>query len=312
MDFGLEDNLASLTIDLDNLNCYRRIHGLPERKGADPTLDVAIERIANFLDAMGIKATLFAVASDLEKSGGSLTRLSVSGHEIANHSLYHDYRLAALPAVEIARDIKQSHEIISGVANRPVRGFRAPGYTQSPVLMATIESLGYAYDSSLFPCPSYGLVKNMVRAFYRLKGRPSGSMPALFRTMFGIRKPYRTKPSLYWKDMGQGFLEMPISVAPVTGLPVLGTLIATLPSLIFRALVLAPCHAETSLVNMELHAMDFVEANDRGVEHELAVLLPELHVPMEKRLLRYAGAVRWLSGRRKFVTLEDAVNYFPY
>ena len=304
--------LAAIGVDLDGIGCYRAIHGLAARDGPDPVHQRAVERFGNLLADLGLGATFFAVGADLEdaEAAGRLRRLADAGHEVASHSFEHDYYLAAYPAVRIARDLTAAHRAIESAIGRAPRGFRAPGYTLSAPLVAAALELGYRYDSSLLPCPLYGAAKNQIRRIYRLLGRESRTLSARWRALLGPRAPYRMRPPHYWAPAGEGLVELPIGVAPISGLPLLGTLISLLPEPVTRGLVLAPALARLPLVNLELHGLDLVDGNDPGVEPALIAAQPDLRVPLTRRLARLAAALRRVAAEREVVTLDAAAKRY--
>ena len=307
-----QERLAAIGVDLDGIGCYRAIHGLATREGPDPVHLLAVERFGNLLADLGLRASFFVVGAELHDtdSGQRLRRLADAGHEMASHSFAHDYFLAARPAVRIAEDLTAAHEAITAAIGRAPRGFRAPGYSLSGPLLATVAGLGYRYDSSLFPCPLYGAAKNQVRRIYRLLGRESRTLSARWRALLGPRAPYRLRPHRYWTRAAEGLLELPIGVAPLTGLPLLGTLISLLPATAYRALVLAPALARLPLANLELHGLDLVDARDPGVEPALVAMQPDLRVPLALRVERLTAVLRRLAAAREVVTLEQAAQRF--
>src|SRR4051812_7188514 len=106
-----QNTIASVSVDLDAVACYWRIHGLP---GAPPDearhviLRRCLPRFAELFAEAGVKATFFVVGSDLHDDAQGralLAALAAEGHELANHSFTHPYHLVRLPRADIAAEI---------------------------------------------------------------------------------------------------------------------------------------------------------------------------------------------------------------
>src|SRR5882672_2250944 len=94
--------VVSVSVDLDPVECYWRIHALP---GAPPEdarhaiLRRCLPRFAELFARHGVRATFFVVARDLEEDAlgrGLLGQLARDGHELASHTYSHPYDLVCL------------------------------------------------------------------------------------------------------------------------------------------------------------------------------------------------------------------------
>ncbi|MBN2358877.1 MAG: polysaccharide deacetylase family protein, partial [Deltaproteobacteria bacterium] len=132
---------ATVSIDIDGIGCYHAIHGLSAPTGVDPMYAVAMPRFLELVAGLRLKATLFAVGRDAETAAAAqlLRRASDDGHEVANHSYRHDYRLIRQPAIEIESDLAAAHRAIEQATGIAPRGFRAPGYNVSDALLDALE-----------------------------------------------------------------------------------------------------------------------------------------------------------------------------
>ena len=95
------NRLACINIDLDGLAHYAAIHALcadAVPASAEDLVDrVAIDRFLELCDGNGVKGTLFAIGRDLREHGkASLRRAAETGHEVGNHTYWHDYALGQL------------------------------------------------------------------------------------------------------------------------------------------------------------------------------------------------------------------------
>lgn len=301
--------LAAISIDLDEVHHYLAIHALPGGgAAAHAVYDAALARIASFAASHSIPVTLFAVGEDLARpaSAAALRALSDAGHPVENHSYGHRYDLVRLSAGEIREEIARGAEAIAGVTGRTPAGFRAPGYTVDDAVLDALESLGVAFDSSVFPCPPYYTAKALVLAAQRAKGRRSASILDSPRVLLAPARPYRPgRP--FWRAGRRRLVELPIQVTPWLRLPVIGTSVALARPA--GARLLARACAGEPLVQLELHGMDFVARTD-GLE-VLAPHQPELRVPLERRLAALSAFVEEIKrARRSFVRLDEAAEAF--
>lgn len=300
--------LCAVSVDLDEIHNYFDIHGLPRGAGEHAAYDTGLARLGAFADARDLPLTLFAVGSDLERaeSAAALRALALRGHAVENHSYWHRYDLTRLAPSEVRREIDEGARAIERVTGRRPTGFRAPGYTVNDALFDALEELGVAFDSSVFPCPPYYLAKAAAMAGMRLRGRASRSVLDTPRVMAAPARPYR--PGASWSRPGaRRFVELPIQVTPRARLPFFGTLIGLAGPRIARWLA-AACAGE-ELVNLELHAIDFLDASE-GIA-ELAPYQPELRVPIAARIDALSAALDVLArAGYAFVRLDEAAAAF--
>lgn len=284
-----------VTVDLDALRCYCAIHGLPApAPGPDPILRAALPRMLEDFAQAKVKATLFCVGQDLDDPEVvALLREAVAqGHELANHTWSHFYDLRirgeAVMESELARVEEALHERV-GV--RPV-GFRTPGYNLSPALLQVVARRGYRYDSSLLPCPSYYAAKGAVMAWGVTKGEPSRSQMALPETLLAPLAPYRASLARPWRRAGPTpepwLWEVPMAAIPWLGFPVIGTTLHLLGARGFERAVPALKRTSPQLLQLEFHAIDWVDAWDVGLPQALAARQPDLRVPLVQKRTTYA------------------------
>jgi hypothetical protein len=297
--------LCAVSVDLDEIHHYFAIHGLPTGPASHAAYDVALPRIGDFAAAHGLPVTLFAVGDDLERaqSAEALRALSARGHVVENHTQGHRYDLTRLSPEEIAREVSAGADSIARVTGRRPEGFRAPGYTVSDALFDALEEEGVAFDSSVFPCPPYYLAKAAAMAAMRLGGRTSRSILDTPRVLAAPRRPYR--PGRRWDRRGRrSFVELPVQVTPGLGLPFIGTYVA-LGTGVARFMA-RRCVGEP-LVNLELHAIDFLDASD-GLQDLVGHQL-ELRLPLARRLAALEAALDVLAhAGYAFVLLAEAAR----
>lgn len=302
--------LCAVSVDLDEIPNYFRIHGLDVAgagAAATAVYDVAIDRLERFAIELGVPLTLFAIGADLARpeAAARLRRAREAGFEIANHSLDHLYDLTRRERHEVVAQIEGGADAIARATGaRPV-GFRAPGYTMTDEVMDVLAELGVVYDSSVFPCPAYWAAKTAAIGMIAARGRRSHSVVDTPLVLAAPTRPYRVgRP--YWRR-GDGVLELPVQVTRGARLPFFGTSITFAgPD---RARWLARMCAGEPLVNLELHGIDVLDATD-GLE-ALAPYQPDVRIPLAQKLAALGAVVETLkTAGHGFVTLREAAEVF--
>ena len=296
--------LAAISIDLDEIHHYYAIHGLEGRgRTTDLVYDRAVPRASDWASALGVPLTFFVVGSDLARSENveTVRSLAGQGHELANHTLSHQYDLTRRERHEMEREVAGGIDALARATGQRPLGFRAPGYLVNDELIGVLESLGVAYDSSVFPSPAYYAAKAAKLVAMRLRGRSSRSVQGSPKALLAPARPYRLGTP-YWK-VGGGLPELPIQVTPGTRLPYIGTsLVLAGPDgarLMTRTMMLEP------FVNIELHGLDFLGADD-----DLDDLLPhqpDARLSRARKLSALTATVELLKKMRfAFIRLDEA------
>jgi peptidoglycan/xylan/chitin deacetylase (PgdA/CDA1 family) len=307
--------LVSLSVDLDALACYHRIHALgdePSGQARFAILRRALPRLGDLFARHGIVATLFVVGMDLDddpEGRAILADLARAGHEIASHSYSHRYDLVRLGRDAVAGDIDRAHAIIGETCGCPPVGFRAPGYEISAELIDLLCERGYRYDSSTFPAIPYYLAKATVMAGLRVAGRKSGSILGSPRVLAAPCAPYRPAAKAPYRRGNLPIIELPITVTPFFRLHVIGTTLVISPAWLRRRLVASAL--TTKHFNLELHGIDLADAATDGISPGLVARQPDLRVPLARKL---AALDATLSQARAagatFMTLDRAAEHF--
>jgi len=307
--------IVSVSVDLDAIACYHRIHALaaaPEGEARFAVLRRALPRLGELFAKHGIKATLFAVGGDLgEDPEGKrvVAELARAGHEIASHSHTHPYDLVRLGREGIAAELDRAHAAIAEICATPPVGFRAPGYEISAALIELLCERGYRYDSSVFPAVPYYLAKAAVLAAMRVAGRKSGSILGTPKVLRAPRVPYRPAKGAPHRRGDLPIIELPITVTPWLRLHVIGTSLVTFPAWLRRRLVAAAL--ATPHFNLELHGIDLVDAEADHIAPALIARQPDLRVPLARKL---AALDQTLAEARTanatFLTLAQAAERF--
>ena len=287
----MSDRVVSVSVDLDPVECYWRIHAMPAappERARHAILRRCLPRFAELFARHGVRATFFVVARDLDEDaegGALLAALARDGHELASHTYSHPYDLVRLPSQAIAAELDRAHALIAACGGAAPQGFRAPGYAVSSELLDMLRARRYRYDSSAFPSLAYYGAKALVMGAMRLVGRRSGSILDTPRVLAAPRAPYLPAPGApYRAASGKpgDLVELPMTVTPLARLPVFGTSLVTAPGWLRRHLIAVALRAP--FFNLELHGIDLADADADEIPPALVARQPDLRRPRAHKL----------------------------
>lgn len=309
------ERYACVTVDLDTLQCYRDIHGLDhEMVGhqGDPAYTVGVRRLLDFFDEMGIASTLFVIGRDtvVPVHHDLLVEADESGHELGNHTYSHHYDLPERSRSEQQTEIARGEGAIASVTGRRPVGFRAPGYNVDRSILALCRSRQYRYDSSMFPCPPYYLAKTAIMLWQGLRGRPSRSARTPVTNLLAPLTTYRPDRHNVWRpnpDSGMP-LQIPMCLIPGIRFPVIGTSLHLLGRQGFELAYPLLRKRYQSILNLEFHAIDFIDQTDAEDGERLAEVQPDLRIPWREKRALYADVLNRVREDYLFSTLNDAVD----
>jgi len=306
--------LSSVSIDIDSIDCYYRIHGLGE---APPELRTVIAerclpRFAELFAELEIDATFFVVAEDVDTDADPsahasrvlVAELASAGHEIGSHSYSHPYELARLGDERADSEIGRAHQVLADVTGESPRGFRAPGYDLSPAMQRALLARGYRYDSSIFPSPPYYLAKAAVMTMMAILGKQSGAVMTNPKALTAPAEPYRPAVGAPWRRGDAPMLELPIAVTPWARIPAIGTSLLLAPRWL-RSRWLRQMRTRRHF-NFELHAIDLADAEIDGIPGALVARQPDLRVPLARKRVALAETLRAIRDEFEMCTLRDA------
>lgn len=305
--------LANVSIDLDGLDCYHRIHGLAEHADPVAMYSVAMPRILALLEELHVRATFFVIGKDLEHEAAwsVLREAAARGHEIASHSFAHAYNMRRWSKLSVADDIERSAEaILHATGKRPV-GFRTPGYNVDTRILQLLAERGYKYDSSVLPSLPYFVAKGAVMGAMNLAGRHSGSSMVAMHSLKAPTQPYRPSRWAFWKAGNRKhslpIWEIPIGVVRGSGIPVIGTTLTMTPEPMLPALYRGFVFGQRTL-QLELHAIDFLDTDDAVVTPSLASRQPDLRRKRDQKMAHIRSFIRLMQHDFRLVTLEELAD----
>jgi hypothetical protein len=308
---------CAVSIDLDGIGCYYRIHGL----GGAPAelehviLERALPRAAALFAQRGLHVTWFVIGRDVDADAAlpghaarlanaqRLRTLAEQGDELGNHSYTHPYDLARMAAPAIDHEIASCDRVLREITGTGVRGFRAPGYDLSPAMLDSLARLGYRYDSSVFPAPGYYAAKAAVMTALGVLGRPSGAVLTDPRALAAPAVPYRPSMKSPWRRGQAPVVELPVAVTPLARVPAIGTTLLVAPPWVRAKLV--DWMARRAFFNLELHGIDFADADKDGIPGELVDRQPDLKISIDDKLERLDAVLDVIARRWEFATLAE-------
>ncbi|HTO59065.1 MAG TPA: polysaccharide deacetylase family protein, partial [Pseudomonadales bacterium] len=217
--------IAHVSVDLDPIDTHLAGYGIASDP-CDLIYRVAVPRILDLLDRLGLHATFFVIARDAEREAALWRDAMRRGHEIASHSVTHPIPFATLPRDDLRRELRESRARLEAVIGQPIVGFRAPGWDVDQTTLTEIEAAGYLYDASILPSPAVlaGAVLRWVLSAGRMR---SESLVRTMRLAFSRRPPHRL-------SHGGRLLEFPVAVSPFLRVPFTHTLWHLLPAWLCR------------------------------------------------------------------------------
>ncbi|MBP2302032.1 polysaccharide deacetylase family protein [Azospirillum picis] len=113
--------------------------GLCFDDGPDPEVTPAV---LEMLARAGATASFFCIAERAERHPDLIGAITRCGHTVENHSWHHSHRFAAMGAGSIRREVGTAQHILTGLAGRPPRFFKAPAGLRNPLLDPVLSGFG--------------------------------------------------------------------------------------------------------------------------------------------------------------------------
>ena len=296
---------ANINIDLDTLSDEidehaRMIHSTDLR---GITYRKVLPRFLELLDRHNVKATFFVIGRDVADHAALLRSIAAAGHELANHTMNHPKQLVRLPAAEVAKEIADCGRCLEAATGVAPVGFRAPGYTISPEVIAVLREAGYRYDTSLNGSLVYLTLKRMFRAIRLTDKEFIIAQP--FADAFGPKNPYRVSQRLSAADPQSKFVEIPISIVPYLHYPFITSVMLQLGPA-FTLWCLRRLVASRRFVNCNLHINEFTDRSDiHGVEGTFYFTQQYARIPLANRMRYFDAVITEMKQRCQIVLLRD-------
>lgn len=122
-------------------------------EGCDLRVVENTRKILKILERHQTRATFFVLGWIAEKCPSLIKEIAAEGHEIASHGYGHELIYKLTPET-FCNDLQRSKEILESITSKRVFGYRAPSFSITPKsewALDILKSLGFTYDSSIFP-----------------------------------------------------------------------------------------------------------------------------------------------------------------
>lgn len=298
--------LASVSLDLDNLWSYMKIHGNPAWESRPSYLDRFVPYMLEVLDRVGVKITFFIVGIDAADpaNGAALRSIVEAGHEVGNHSFEHEPWLHLYSREELEHEIGQADAAIEAATGvRPV-GFRGPGFSWSPELLEVLQRRGHAFDASTLPT----YLGPLARAYYFATAKLSAEEREKRKGLFGkFSDGFRPVKPYYWTlSGGSRLLEIPVTTMPVFKTPFHFSYLAYLARFsetlmkAYLQVALSACRLTGTQPSFLLHPLDVI-GGDQAPELRF---FPGMDIPSERKTRLLVDVLRILQRHHELVPMS--------
>jgi peptidoglycan-N-acetylglucosamine deacetylase len=262
------NQVANLSIDLDNKWAYLRSSGHKDWETVSSYLPLVVPRIVEMLGEIGLPLTVFVVGRDLDRDsdvGATHGFRSLPNHEFANHSFNHLPWLHTMDQTAIEFEIDRTSELIEQrLGSRPL-GFRGPGFSCPDSVLRVLATRGFVYDASSFPTSIAPIARMafMMRSNLNEEQRKQASqLYGGWTSAFKPNRPYQRTVE------GHSLWEFPVTVMPLARTPIHFSYVTFLAGfsklaakMYFRKAMIL-CRLTGSVPSLLLHPPDFLGRED--------------------------------------------------
>jgi len=278
--------VASISLDLDNQWSYMKIHGDEGWDKYPSYFDIFVPHILNVLDELDLKITFFIVGKDTETEENRkyLKMITDRGHEVGNHSYYHESWLQTYSYEKIEKEITEAEEAIFLATGQRTKGFRGPGFSWSMDLLEVLKKRGYLYDASTLPT----WLGPLARAYYFWKSDLPEEEKKARKELFGKfsdgLRP--NKPYFHNLAKGQKLLEIPVSTIPILRVPFHLSYLIYLSGIsdflmkLYLSIAIFFCKITNTRPSYLLHPLDLIG----GDKIQALAFFPGMNIPTSKKV----------------------------
>lgn len=258
---------ASLSLDLDNKWSYMKTHGDAGWQSYPSYLDVLVPRVLDLFDELKVRITFFIVGRDaaIPSSAEVLAEIPRRGHEVGNHSFFHEPWICKRSESEVDDELARAEEAIAQATGEATRGFRGPGFARSEAILDVLDRRGYLYDASSLPT----FIGPLARAYYLRASKLSDEQLKERDMLFGnfLDGFKSNRPHFVRANQGT-MLEIPVTTMPVLRVPIhlsyvlyIACVSPALAISYFKT-ALALCRATGTSPSILLHPLDFLTMHE--------------------------------------------------
>ena len=303
--------IASVSLDLDNQWSYMKIHGDKGWEEYPSYFDIFIPHILNILDELNLKITFFIVGKDTESEENRkfLKMITEHGHEVGNHSYYHESWLQTYSYEEIQNEIISAEKAIEQATGKKPLGFRGPGFSWSKDLLRILESRGYLYDASTLPT----YLGPLARLYYFRKSDLSKEEKRTRKELFGkFSEGFRSLKPYYWNlGGGKKIAEIPVTTMPVFKVPFHLSYLIYLSNIsmnlmhVYLECSLLLCKLTRTPVSFLLHPLDVIG----GDQINQLSFFPGMQTNSKRKVEVFKIVIRRLSKTYQLMNMTDHLRY---
>lgn len=303
----MNQRLASVSLDLDNLWSYLKVHGDDGWRDRPSYFDTFAPLMLEVLAELELRITFFIVGRDAAeaKNAPALRSLVAAGHELASHSHEHEPWLHLYTREQLLQEIRDCSDAIFDATGVRVDGFRGPGFSWSAQLLEVLADEGYRYDASTLP--SY--LGPLARAYYfwssGLTKEERKQRKGLFGSFAdGLRpvKPYR------WQlAQDRSLIEIPVTTIPVFKTPFHFSYLSWLAQRseaamwAYLRIALAMCRLTGTEPSFLLHPLD-VMGGDRVPQLSF---FPGMDLPSERKAALLKKVLKAIGAQYRIVPMGE-------
>lgn len=298
--------VASMSLDLDNLWSYMKIHGNPAWQDRPTYLPTFVPLALDALSGVDARITFFIVGADAndDRNAPAFRQLVECGHEVGNHSYEHESWLHLYSREEIASEITRAEDAIARATGQRPRGFRGPGFSWSAALIDVLAERGYGFDASSLPT----FIGPMARWYYfrsaKLTAQEREQRAGLFGHFSDGFRPL--KPFRWVVPPDRELIEIPVTTIPIVRSPfhfsylLYVSRISEGLMLWYLRIGLALCRLTGVAPSYLLHPLDLMAA-----EHAPDLqFFPGMDVPAGDKRRRFVRVLREIHKRFQVVPMS--------
>ena len=307
-----EKKVASISLDLDNQWSYMKIHGDEGWDLYPSYLDIFVPHVLDILDELEIKITFFIVGKDCESE---LNRRYIKmivdrGHEVGNHSYYHESWLQTYSYEKIEKEIISAENAIQEVTGQKPRGFRGPGFSWSFDLLKVLEKRGYLYDASTLPT----YLGPLARLYYFSKSGLSKEEKNARKELFGKFSEGFRKLKPYYFELGDGrkIKEIPVTTMPIFKLPFHFSYLLFLSNVslllmkLYLNIAIFLCKLTGTPISFLLHPLDIIG----GDQIKQLAFFPGMNIQSERKVKVFKEVIIQLKKHYRLTNMSEYCSKF--
>jgi len=303
---------ASISLDLDNQWSYMKIHGDEGWDNYPSYFNIFVPHILDVLDELDLKITFFIVGKDAEmvENRKYLRMITERGHEVGNHSYYHESWLQSYSYEKIENEIVMAEEAIYLATGQRPRGFRGPGFSWSNDLLEVLKKREYIFDASTLPT----WLGPLARAYYFWKSDLPVEEKKARKELFGKfsdgLRP--NKPYFHSLSGGQQLLEIPVSTIPIFRIPfhlsylVYLSGISPLLMKVYLSLAILMCRITNTSPSYLLHPLDLIG----GDKVTALAFFPGMNITTQKKVEVLKYVLRKFKNKFEVQTMLGFANQY--